>query len=68
MANRFKCACEYGDNCTKTTMCAIDSAVEDQKSDFLIGLQRIQDVLDDPCWGNLSERIQEELTKLEEDL
>ena len=28
--NNYKCGCERGDNCTKTTMCAIQLALEDQ--------------------------------------
>ena len=26
--NQYECACEHGENCTKTTMCKVQSAVE----------------------------------------
>ena len=28
MMNDYECACEHGENCTRTTMCATQSAVE----------------------------------------
>ena len=29
MDNRYECGCERGGDCTKTTMCAVQSALED---------------------------------------
>jgi hypothetical protein len=60
-----ECACERGGDCTRTTMCALDNALQDQADEFESAIQRIQDVLDDPDWGNVFERIQAELNKLE---
>ena len=28
MDNQYECACEHGENCTRTTMCKVQSAVE----------------------------------------
>lgn len=32
--NRFECGCERGGDCTKTTMCALQSALEDRDAEI----------------------------------
>ena len=34
MDNRFECGCERGGDCTKTSMCALQSALEDKDSEI----------------------------------
>ena len=34
MTDLYECGCEYGESCTKTTMCAIQSALEDQREEL----------------------------------
>jgi len=32
--NKYECACERGQNCTRTSMCAVQSAVEEMEADL----------------------------------
>ena len=32
--NRYECGCEFGCDCTKTTICAIQSAVEEKQEEI----------------------------------
>jgi len=59
-----ECDCERGGDCTRTTVCAIDSALERQAEEYEYVLNHIQAVLDDPDWGNVFDRIQAELEKV----
>jgi hypothetical protein len=34
MDNRFQCGCELGDDCTKTTMCHVQTAIEDEQEEI----------------------------------
>jgi hypothetical protein len=65
MKQSLTCGCERGDNCTKTTVCALDSALQDQADEFKAGIQRIQNVLDDNRTSYIGRQIQSELYKLE---
>ncbi len=38
--NTFVCGCEMGEDCTKTTMCHVQSAIEDRDEQ----LDRIRDI------------------------
>jgi len=43
--NNYECGCERGDNCTKTSMCAIQSALEDQSGDYEEKIERLTAVV-----------------------
>lgn len=47
--NRFECGCERGGDCTKTTMCALQSALEDKDVEIerlRAALERIREAAD----------------------
>ena len=41
MINNYECACERGGDCTRASMCAIQSALEDQSWEFEARIERL---------------------------
>ncbi len=50
----IRCGCEDGDNCTKTTVCAVENAVEDadtQSEDLKTAIRDAIDILDNELFA-----------------
>ena len=40
-----ECACERGGDCTRTTMCAMDSALQDQADEYDVRIEELEGLL-----------------------
>ena len=43
--NRYECGCERGGDCTKTTMCAVQSALEDLQEQHNVQLRKVYELV-----------------------
>ena len=55
--NKYECACERGQNCTRTSMCAVQSAVEEMEAD----LKRMTKLNQEN--GDIAEELQTQLAE-----
>lgn len=54
--NIHECGCERGDDCTKTTMCHVQSAIEDSEETIISLRKTLSDALTEVTSGNYVSR------------